>query len=42
MINDVWYKNVVITCPSIASFMAANGDGIGDLADAVLAFADAG
>lgn len=32
MINDLWYKNAVIYCLSLASFMDANGDGIGDFA----------
>jgi maltose alpha-D-glucosyltransferase / alpha-amylase len=31
MINDLWYKNAVIYCLSVATFMDANGDGIGDL-----------
>jgi maltose alpha-D-glucosyltransferase/alpha-amylase len=30
MINDLWYKNAVIYCVSLATFMDANGDGIGD------------
>jgi hypothetical protein len=30
MINDLWYKNAVIYCVSVATFMDANGDGIGD------------
>ena len=30
MINDLWYKNGVIYCLSVATFMDANGDGIGD------------
>ena len=30
MINDLWYKNAVIYCLSVGSFMDANGDGIGD------------
>lgn len=30
MINDLWHKNAVIYCLSVASFMDANGDGIGD------------
>jgi maltose alpha-D-glucosyltransferase / alpha-amylase len=30
MINDLWYKNAVIYCLSIATYMDANGDGIGD------------
>ena len=31
MINDLWYKNAVIYCLSVGTFMDANGDGIGDL-----------
>jgi maltose alpha-D-glucosyltransferase/alpha-amylase len=30
MINDLWYKNAIIYCLSIATYMDANGDGIGD------------
>src|SRR5262249_36453606 len=30
MINDLWYKNGVIYCLSVASYMDANGDGVGD------------
>src|SRR6202522_2726705 len=30
MINDLWYKNAVIYCLSVSSYMDANGDGIGD------------
>jgi maltose alpha-D-glucosyltransferase/alpha-amylase len=30
MINDLWYKNAVIYCASVATFMDANGDGVGD------------
>ena len=30
MINDLWYKNAVIYCVSVATFMDANGDGVGD------------
>ncbi len=30
MINDLWYKNAVIYCLSVATFMDSNGDGIGD------------
>jgi maltose alpha-D-glucosyltransferase/alpha-amylase len=30
MIDDLWYKNAVIYCLSVATFMDANGDGIGD------------
>jgi len=30
MINDLWYKNAVIYCLSVATFMDADGDGVGD------------
>ncbi len=30
MINDLWYKNAVIYCLSVGTFMDSNGDGIGD------------
>ena len=30
MINDLWYKNAVIYCLSVGSYMDANGDGTGD------------
>ena len=30
MIKDRWYKNAVIYCLSVATYMDANGDGIGD------------
>src|ERR1700723_3136429 len=30
MINDLWYKNAVIYCLSISTFMDATGNGIGD------------
>jgi maltose alpha-D-glucosyltransferase/alpha-amylase len=30
MINDLWYKNAVIYCLSIATYLDANGDGVGD------------
>lgn len=30
MINDLWYKNAIVYCLSVDSFMDANGDGIGD------------
>ena len=30
MINDLWYKNAVIYCLSVATYMDASGDGIGD------------
>ncbi len=32
MINDLWYKNAVIYCLSVATYMDANGDGVGDFA----------
>jgi maltose alpha-D-glucosyltransferase / alpha-amylase len=32
MINDLWYKNAVIYCLSVATYMDANDDGIGDFA----------
>ena len=31
-INDLWYKNAVIYCLSVGTFMDANGDGVGDFA----------
>jgi maltose alpha-D-glucosyltransferase / alpha-amylase len=30
MINDLWYKNAIEYCLSVATYMDANGDGIGD------------
>ena len=30
MINDLWYKNAIIYCLSVSTFMDADGDGIGD------------
>jgi len=30
MIKDLWYKNAVVYCLSVATYMDANGDGIGD------------
>jgi len=30
VINDLWYKNAVIYCLSVSTYMDANGDGIGD------------
>ncbi len=30
MINDLWYKNAVIYCLSVATYMDADGDGVGD------------
>jgi maltose alpha-D-glucosyltransferase / alpha-amylase len=32
MISDLWYKNAVVYCLSVATFMDANGDGVGDFA----------
>ena len=30
MINDLWYKNAIVYCLSVGTYMDANGDGIGD------------
>ncbi len=30
MISDLWYKNAVIYSLSVATYMDANGDGVGD------------
>ena len=30
MINDLWYKNAIIYCLSVSTYLDANGDGIGD------------
>lgn len=30
MIDDLWYKNAVIYCLSVATFMDSDGDGVGD------------
>jgi maltose alpha-D-glucosyltransferase / alpha-amylase len=30
VINDLWYKNAIIYCLSVGTFMDADGDGIGD------------
>src|SRR5258705_8952968 len=30
MINDLWYKNAVIYCLSVGTYMDSNGDGTGD------------
>jgi maltose alpha-D-glucosyltransferase/alpha-amylase len=32
MINDLWYKNAIVYCLSVGTYMDANGDGIGDFA----------
>jgi maltose alpha-D-glucosyltransferase/alpha-amylase len=30
VINDLWYKNAIIYCLSVGTYMDANGDGVGD------------
>jgi len=30
MINDLWYKNAIIYCLSVGTFMDSDGDGVGD------------
>jgi maltose alpha-D-glucosyltransferase/alpha-amylase len=30
MINDLWYKNSIVYCLSVATYMDANADGVGD------------
>ena len=30
MINDLWYKNSIIYCLSVATYLDSNGDGVGD------------
>jgi len=30
VINDLWYKNAVVYCLSVETFMDSNGDGVGD------------
>lgn len=30
MINDLWYKNAIVYCLSVSTFMDADGDGVGD------------
>jgi maltose alpha-D-glucosyltransferase/alpha-amylase len=30
VINDLWYKNAVIYCLSVGTYMDSNGDGVGD------------
>jgi maltose alpha-D-glucosyltransferase / alpha-amylase len=30
MIKDLWYKNAIIYCLSVGTYMDANGDGVGD------------
>ncbi|HET9625369.1 MAG TPA: alpha-amylase family protein [Kofleriaceae bacterium] len=35
MINDLWYKNAVVYCLNVGTFMDASGDGVGDFAGLV-------
>src|SRR5256885_16350039 len=30
LIQDLWYKNAVVYCANVETFMDTNGDGIGD------------
>ncbi|WP_027214252.1 alpha-amylase family protein [Burkholderia sp. WSM2232] len=30
MLNDLWYKNAIVYCLSVGTFMDADGDGVGD------------
>ena len=30
MINDLWYKNAIIYCLSVETFVDSDGDGVGD------------
>jgi maltose alpha-D-glucosyltransferase/alpha-amylase len=30
MIDDLWYKNAIVYCVSVGSYMDSNGDGVGD------------
>jgi len=30
MINDLWYKNAIVYCLSVGTYMDADGDGVGD------------
>ncbi len=30
MINDLWYKNAIVYCLSVGTYMDSNGDGVGD------------
>jgi maltose alpha-D-glucosyltransferase/alpha-amylase len=30
MINDLWYKNAVIYCLNVGTYMDSNADGVGD------------
>ena len=37
MIDDLWYKNAIIYCLDVGTFMDANGDGVGDFEGLVAA-----
>ena len=41
MISDLWYKNAVIYSLSVATYMDANGDGVGDFARVPVAYGSA-
>lgn len=30
MINDLWYKNAIVYCLSVGTYLDTNADGIGD------------
>ncbi|MFC7553290.1 hypothetical protein ACFQU7_15130 [Pseudoroseomonas wenyumeiae] len=30
MIKDLWYKNAIVYCLSVGTYMDSNGDGVGD------------
>ncbi len=30
VINDLWYKNAIVYCLSVATYMDSDGDGVGD------------
>ena len=30
MINDLWYKNAIIYCLSVGTYLDTNADGVGD------------
>src|SRR3954453_3646821 len=30
LINDLWYKNAIVYCLSVSTYMDADGDGVGD------------
>ena len=37
MIKDLWYKNAIVYCLSVGTYMDANADGVGDGKEAVAA-----